>query len=367
MDIKFLDLQRITRENAIAYKEAVNRVIDSGWFLLGNEVRRFEKNFARYCMVDHAIGVANGLDGLRLVLRAYMEMGEMSREDEVIVPANTYIASILAITENQLKPVLVEPDIRTYNLDALQIEAAITPRTRGIMIVHLYGQCGYNEEIKRISRKYNLKVIEDNAQAQGALYDGKRTGSLALAAGTIFYPAKNLGASADAGAVTTNDSRLAGMVRKIANYGSEHKYQNEYTGLNSRMDEIQAAILDIKLKDLDECTRKRRKIADYYRQHISHPEIVLPCSASEDGHVWHLFVVRTPRRDQLQQYLKLNGIETLIHYPIPPHKQQAYKEWNHLSFPVTEEIHQTALSLPLSPVMEETEMEKVVNAVNRFR
>lgn len=364
--IKFLDLQKITAKNAAEIKIAVNRVIDSGWYLLGQEVKEFEKSFSKFCQVDHTIGVANGLDALQLIFRAYLELGIMEEGDEVIVPANTYIASILAITDNRLVPVLVEPDLETYNIDATQIEKAITSKTKAIMIVHLYGQCAYNTQIQKLCAKYNLKLIEDNAQAQGALFNGMPTGSLGDAAGTSFYPGKNLGAFGDAGAVTTNDPVLAEMVRALANYGSKQKYINEYAGLNSRLDEIQAAILDVKLKYLTIDTQRRKEIALRYRTEITNLKISLPHLIDEAAHVWHLFVIRTENRLALQEYLLQNGIQTLIHYPIPPYKQQAYKEMNVLSYPITEKIHNEVLSLPLSPVLEEHEIVKVINTLNQF-
>jgi dTDP-4-amino-4,6-dideoxygalactose transaminase len=364
--IKFLDLQKITQKNADEIKAAVDRVIDSGWYLLGNEVKEFEKNFASYCGVDHTIGVANGLDALRLILRAYMELALMQEGDEIIVPANTYIASLLAITENRLTPVLVEPDLNTYNIDPSKVVEAITPKTKAIMIVHLYGQCAYNEEIRQICNKYSLKLIEDNAQAQGALYNGKPTGSLGDAAGTSFYPGKNLGAFGDAGAVTTNDPILAEMVRTLANYGCQEKYVNNYAGLNSRLDEIQAAILGVKLKHLNADSERRREIALRYRNEITNPKIILPVVFNERAHVWHLFVIRTERRILLQEYLLKNDIQTLIHYPIPPHQQKAYKELNNLSFPLTEKIHNEVLSIPISPVMTNEEVSKVIKAINCY-
>jgi dTDP-4-amino-4,6-dideoxygalactose transaminase len=364
--VKFLDIQKITQKNADELKGAVNRVIDSGWYLLGNEVKEFEKNFSSYCGVEHTVGVANGLDALRLILRAYLEMGVMEYGDEIIVPANTYIASILAISENRLRPVLVEPDLCTYNLDPSKIESALTSKTKGVMLVHLYGQCAYNDQVKEICDRYQLKLIEDNAQAQGAIFRGKRTGSLGDAAGTSFYPGKNLGALGDAGAVTTDDSTLADTVRKLANYGSKFKYINEYLGLNSRMDEIQAAVLDIKLRYLDEDTQRRRDISDFYRSNILNPAITLPSAVNEEEHVWHLFVVRTPNRDDFQHYLSAHNVQTLIHYPIPPYKQQAYKEWNELSFPITDKIHKEIISLPISPVMTDQEINEVVVTVNNY-
>lgn len=365
--IKFLDLHKITQKNAFEIKEAVNRVIDSGWFLLGNEVKQFEENFAIFCGVKHCIGVANGLDALRLIFKGYIELGIMEEGDEVIVPANTYIASILAVSDNRLKPVLVEPDINTYNLDSTKIEAAITAKTKAIMLVHLYGQCAYNRQIEEIAEKYNLKIVEDNAQSQGACYEGRVTGSLGDAAGNSFYPGKNLGALGDAGAVTTNDTELSKVVRALANYGSKVKYVNEYIGLNSRLDEIHAAVLDVKLRYLSEDTLLRKKIAKRYLREINNPKITLPYLQNEDGHVWHLFVIRTENREVLQKYLADNGIQALIHYPIPPHHQIAYQEWNNLSFPITEQIHREVLSLPISPVLTMEEVEKVIDIINRYQ
>ena len=326
----------------------MNRVLDSGWYLLGKEVTAFEQAYAQYIGTRHCIGVANGLDALRLILRGIMELGQMAAGDEVIVPANTYIASILAITDNRLTPILVEPDIETYNIDPFQIEQKVTSRTRAIMIVHLYGRSAMHPEIQRLADKYGLKIIEDNAQAAGCFYGDRRTGSLGSAAGHSFYPGKNLGALGDAGAVTTDDDDLAKVIRALGNYGSSQKYVNDYQGLNSRLDEIQAAILRVKLARLDEDNQKRRAVAAYYLQHIDHPDIILPQDAP--GHVWHLFVIRCPNRDRLQQHLTDNGIQTLIHYPIPPHKQRAYYQWNDITLPITEQIHREVLSLPISPV-----------------
>ena len=373
--IKFLDLQKINARHSVELKEATARVIDSGWYLLGNEVKTFEENYAKYTGTKNCIGVANGLDALRLILRAYVEMGIMTEDDEVIVPANTYIASILAITDNRLKPVLVEPDINTHQIDDSLIETVITPKTRAIMIVHLYGQCAYTEKIGELCKKYNLKLIEDNAQAAGCVFaggsksltQGLKTGSLGDAAGHSFYPGKNLGCLGDGGAVTTNNDELAKVVRSLANYGSGKKYVFEYQGLNSRLDEIQAAMLDVKLKYLDADNEKRREVAKYYIENIKHPDIILPSSPVKGEHVWHLFVTRTARRNELQKYLTENGIQTLIHYPIPPHKQKCYSEWNQLSFPITENIHNDILSLPISQVLSLSEVENVVDILNDFR
>jgi len=364
--IKFLDLQQITAKYADELHEAVKRVIDSGWYLQGKENEQFEKNYAAYTTTKHAIGVANGLDALIWILRAYIEMGVMQEGDEVIVPANTYIASILAITENNLVPVLVEPSLDTLQIDDTLIEKAITKRTKAIMIVHLYGQCAYTKKIADICKQYNLKLIEDNAQAHGCLYNGRKTGSLGDAAGHSFYPGKNLGAFGDAGAVTTNDEELANTVRALANYGSRKKYVFEYTGRNSRLDELQAAVLNVKLKYLDGDLALRKQVAKYYMEHITNPKIVLPIVNDWDAHVFHLFPIRTKRRDELQKYLSDNGVQTIIHYPIPPHKQACYKEWNHLSFPITEQIHCEELSLPMSPVLTQDEIEMVVKLINEF-
>ena len=376
--IKFLDLKSITDSFEPELSQAVQRAVSSGWYLLGEENSQFEKEYGAYCGSKHCIGVANGLDALRLILKAYIEMGVMQEGDEIIVPANTYIASILAITDNRLVPVLVEPDINTYNIDPFLIEAKLTARTKAVMIVHLYGQIAMHPEIERLVSKYNLKLIEDCAQSQGAEYvttDGtiKRAGNIGDAAGHSFYPGKNLGALGDAGAVTTNDDELADIIRTIANYGSKIKYQNLYPGLNSRLDEIQAAVLRIKLRRLDADNQRRRSIADYYINHINKEQFILPAVANSTltvaetrSHVWHLFVIRNFHRAGLQKHLEANGVQSLIHYPIPPHRQQAYRQWNQMSFPVTEKIHNEVLSLPISPVMTDEEMQTVVKAVNLF-
>jgi dTDP-4-amino-4,6-dideoxygalactose transaminase len=371
--IKFLDLKKINDSFEPHLSQAIQRVLDSGWYLQGKEVAAFEQEYAQYIGVQHCIGCANGLDALRLILKAYIELGIMHEGDEVIVPANTYIASILAITDNRLVPVLVEPDIQTYNIDPFRIEEKLTERTRAIMIVHLYGQNSMHPEIARLVNKHNLKLIEDNAQAQGCCYGNKRTGALGHAAGNSFYPGKNLGALGDAGAVTTDDPELASVIRALGNYGSNKKYVNEFQGLNSRLDEIQAAILRVKLERLDEDNQKRREVADYYLRHIHHPEITLPIISRPDtsvtqnqSHVWHLFVVRCLDRDRLQKHLSESGIQTLIHYPIPPHLQQAYRSWNKLSLPITEQIHQQVLSLPIGTSMNANDVKSIVEAVNQF-
>lgn len=363
--IKFLDLQKINLAHQQEIEEKLLETFRSGWYLLGNAVKSFEENLASYIGASHAIGVANGLDALRLILRAYVEMGVMQKGDEIIVPANTYIASILAISDNGLVPVLVEPDPVTFNLDVTQIEQAITAKTKGIMLVHLYGRVVFSEELKTLSQKYNLKIIEDNAQAIGATYKGVKTGNLGDAAGFSFYPGKNLGALGDAGAVTTSDVELAQTIRALANYGSNQKYVNIYRGLNSRLDEIQAAVLDVKLKYIDAENARRREIANRYVAEINNKNIVLPqLPENQDEHVWHLFVIRTKERERLQNYLTENGVQTLIHYPIPPHQQEAYKEMNDFTFPVTENIHSEVLSLPISPVLTDEEVEKVISVIN---
>lgn len=364
--IKFLDLQKVTAKYADEIHEAVNRVVDSGWYLQGRENEKFEADYSRYIGTKHTVGCANGLDALVWIFRAYVEMGVMKPGDEVIVPANTYIASILAITENGLKPVLVEPRLDTYQIDDSLVEAAVTPRTRAVLIVHLYGQCAYTDRIGEICRKHGLKLVEDNAQAHGCLFKGRKTGSLGDAAGHSFYPGKNLGAFGDAGAVTTDDDRLAAVVRAVANYGSTKKYVFKYCGRNSRLDEIQAAVLDVKLRHLDEDVALRKEVARYYIEHIVNPAVVTPKVEDWDAHVFHIFTVRCAERDRLQRYLTENGVQTIIHYPIPPHKQECYKEWNSLSFPVTERIHDEELSLPMSPVMTREEVEKVVEIINKF-
>lgn len=366
--IKFLDLQKINLAHQQEIEERLLKTFRSGWYLLGNEVKVFEENLSRYIGVNHTIGVANGLDALRLILRAYIELGIIQKGDEIIVPSNTYIASILAISDNGLVPVLIEPHLENYNIDIAKIEEKITPKTKGILIVHLYGRTVFSEELKNLSKKHDLKIIEDNAQAIGAEWNGIKTGNLGDAAGFSFYPGKNLGALGDGGAVTTNDDELAKTIRALANYGSNQKYVNIYQGLNSRLDEIQAAVLDVKLKYIDEENNYRKKIAERYINEIKNPEVILPENPSNPKeHVWHLFVIRTSEREKLQNYLTENGIQTLIHYPIPPHKQEAYKEWNNLSFPISEKIHDEVLSLPISPVMTEEETEKVINTINNFK
>jgi dTDP-4-amino-4,6-dideoxygalactose transaminase len=368
--LNFLDLKGINDSFEPELSEAIKRVLSSGWYLLGKENEAFEQEFSSFIGTNQCIGVGNGLDALRLIFKAYIEIGIMKEGDEVIVPANTYIASILAITDNRLTPVFVEPDLNTYNIDPSKIEERITVRTKGIMIVHLYGQNAMQPEMQLLVDKYKLKLIEDNAQAAGCLYGDKRTGSLGHAAGHSFYPGKNLGALGDGGAVTTNDKKLASIIRALANYGSNKKYVNNYQGLNSRLDEIQAAVLRVKLKRLDIDNQRRCEIAKFYIENIRHPEIVLPSMNNKqkitNGHIFHLFVIRTPYRNQLHQYLTEKGIQTLIHYPVPPHKQLAYRHFNSLSLPITEQIHNEVLSLPISPVMTFQEMKLVVKTINEF-
>lgn len=365
--IKFLDLQKVNLQYKNEIEAKLLEVFRSGWYLMGSQLSNFEKNLSEYIGAKHTIGVANGLDALRLILRGYIELGVMNIGDEIIVPSNTYIASILAISDNGLVPVLVEPEINTYNIDICKIEEKITSKTKGILIVHLQGRVVFSDSLKEITRKHNLKIIEDNAQAIGAEWNGIKSGNLGDAAGFSFYPGKNLGALGDAGAVTTNDDDLMKAIRALANYGSNQKYVNIYKGLNSRLDEIQAAVLDIKLKYIDNENKIRREISKRFIDEIKNPAIILPeYPADENEHVWHVFVIRSERRDELQKYLTEKGVQTLIHYPIPPHKQEAYKVWNDLSFPISEKIHAEVLSLPISPVMDDDEISKIIDIINKF-
>ena len=384
MKVPFLSLKDITAKYADEIHEAALRVIDSGWYLQGKENELFERNYAEYIGSKYCIGCANGLDALIWIYRAYIELGIMQPGDEVIVPANTYIASILAITENGLKPILVEPNPETLEIDDSKIEAAISPRTKSILIVHLYGRCAMTEKIAEICKKYNLRLVEDNAQAHGCRFNGKRTGSIGSAAGHSFYPGKNLGALGDAGAVTTNDPELAAAVRALANYGSQRKYVFKYAGRNSRLDEIQAAILDVKLKYLDEDIKRRQEVAAYYYEHINNSVIELPKRLLDENNVYHLFPILVNEsklfhrrgmtakemRDSLHNYLEDNGIGTVIHYPIAPHKQECYAKeaWNvpQLQLPITEMIADCELSLPISPCMKQEQIEWVVKCVNEF-
>ena len=378
--IPFLNLKGVNQQYATELKEAAARVIDSGWYLQGSANAAFEEHYAQYIGTRFCVGVANGLDALTLIYRAWIEMGVMTPGDEVIVPANTYIASILAISENGLKPVLVEPDEETLEMDDRLIEAAITPRTRSVMVVHLYGRCAYTEHIGELCKKYGLKLVEDNAQAHGCQYNrGTRTGCLGDAAGHSFYPTKNLGAFGDAGAVTTDDDELADVIRALGNYGSARHYVFDYQGRNSRMDEIQAAILLAKLRDLDANNQRRKEIAALYINKVKHPDILLP-QCDRDS-VYHIFPLLCSRRDELQRYLADNGVGTEIHYPIPPHRQRCYakgaqnwlselselSEWPSLSLPITERIHAEELSIPCNPALSDDETARIVALINRFK
>lgn len=365
--IPFLDLKAINTQYRDELIAAATRVIDSGWYIQGTEVKAFEEEFADYCGSRHCIGVANGLDALTLTLRAWKEMGKLKEGDEVIVPANTYIASILAITENRLKPVLVEPDEATFNLCPEKTAAAITPNTKAIVAVHLYGQISPMPELMQLADKHGLLVLEDAAQAHGASIEGRKAGSWGHAAGFSFYPGKNLGALGDAGAVTTDDEELAKTIRALGNYGSHKKYENLYQGVNSRLDEIQAAMLRVKLRHLDEEIESRRNVAEYYLAHIDNPHIQLPAMGDRESHVWHLFVVRSAKRDELQQHLAEQGVQTLIHYPVPPHQQKAYLAWQSQHHPMTESIHKTVLSLPMGPTLSTQGCNDVTTACNDWQ
>ena len=364
--IKLLDLQAITMQHGDEYKDAVKRVIESGWFLQGKENERFEQDYAQYIGTKECVAVANGLDALYLLMRAYKEMGVMQDGDEIIVPANTYIATIIAITRNNLVPVLVEPTWEHLEMDIDMIENHITGRTKGVMIVHLYGRIAYNDKLGEICKKHHLKLMEDCAQSHGCTWRGTKTGALGDCAAHSFYPGKNLGALGDAGAVTTNDVELASVIRALANYGSQKKYVFKYVGMNSRMSEVDAAVLDVKLKYLDEDNKKRQELAAYYYENIKNPLITLPKRIADENNVYHQFPIFCERRDELQEYLKINGVQTLIHYPIPPHKQECYKEWNNRNYPITENIHAQELSIPINQVVLKKEACKVVRVLNSF-
>ena len=371
MRVPFLDLRSINARHREELIASATRVIDSGWYIQGQELKTFEREFADYCGTKHCIGVANGLDALTLTLRAWKELGKLKEGDEVIVPANTYIASVLAITENRLKPVLVEPDEATYDIDPCNIEPVVTARTRVILPVHLYGQLADMPALLKIAARHDLMILEDSAQAHGASVGGRKAGSWGHASGFSFYPGKNLGALGDAGAITTNDDKLAQTLRALGNYGSHEKYKNIYQGVNSRLDEVQAAFLSVKLKYLDEEIAQRRRIAKIYMDGIKNPSITVPAlkggsAMTLESHVWHLFVVRCRQREALQKHLAGMGIHTLIHYPIPPHQQQGYSEWNELRFDLTERIHREVLSLPIGPTMTEDEAFFVAQACNEF-
>ncbi len=369
--IEFLNLKKVNAQYQKDLKAACARVIDSGWYIMGTELEAFEREFADYCESEYCIGVANGLDALVLILRAYIELGIISKGDEIIVPSNTYIASILAISENGLTPVLVEPNVDTFNINSNLIEASITDKTKAILTVHLYGQVTDIDEINVIAKKHNLKVIEDCAQAHGALYTNsikqlKKVGSLGDAAGFSFYPGKNLGALGDGGAVTTNDSQLADTIVGLRNYGSHEKYKNVYRGINSRLDEIQAAMLLVKLGYLDKDIKIKQNIARKYLTGINNTLITLPKVESIEAHVWHLFVIKVTQRDNLSKFLTANGVQTQIHYPVPPHKQGAYKEWSTDTYPISEKLHDQVISLPISPVMTDNDVNKVIAVCNAF-
>jgi dTDP-4-amino-4,6-dideoxygalactose transaminase len=364
--IPFLNLKEINAQYAEQLKDACSRVIDSGWYLMGKELEQFESQFSNYCGTTHCVGVANGLDALTLTLRAWKELGKLQDGDEVIVQANTYIASILAITENNLTPVLVEPHEATFNLCPNIVEKAITPKTKVILPVHLYGQISPMPELMKIAEQHNLLVLEDCAQAHGAEINGKKAGNWGDAGAFSFYPGKNLGALGDAGAVTTNDSQLAETIKALGNYGSHKKYENIYQGVNSRLDEIQAAMLGVKLQYLDEEIQARRKVGTAYLQNIKNEHIQLPHLMSNEEHVFHLFVIRVHNREKFQAYLSSMGVQSLIHYPTPPHQQAAYKDWNNRVFPVTELLHKQVLSLPISPVMTVNQVEQVIMVCNGY-
>jgi len=364
--VKFLDLLKINQQYEEEIFKSFKDFFNSGWYIMGESLRKFEREYAVYCGTTYCLGVANGLDALILILKAYIQLGKIEEKDEIIVPSNTYIASILAISHNNLVPVLVEPELNTYNIDPAIIEEKITSKTKAILAVHLYGQTANMSAIEEIARKHNLLVIEDCAQAHGATHRGVKAGALGDAAGHSFYPGKNLGALGDAGAITTNDADLADAIRALRNYGSHVKYENLYKGVNSRLDELQAAVLSVKLQGLDADNAKRNNIANYYNQHIKNKHVILPIVGGDNIHVWHVYVVRSKKRDDLKRYLEDNGIQTIIHYPIPPHKQNAYSEWNSLSLPISELIHNEIISLPISPVMGQEEVEKVVVVLNEF-
>lgn len=370
--IKFLDLKAINDSFEPELSDSIKSVLDSGWYLQGKETALFEAEYAQYIGSKHCIGVANGLDALRLILKAYLVLGIFEEGDEVIVPANTFIATLLAISDNRLNPVLVEPDADTFNLDSAKIEEKIGPKTKAIMAVHLYGQNAIDTTVLDLAKKYNLKIIEDNAQAIGAEWEGRKTGNIGEATGHSFYPGKNLGALGDGGAVTTNDGELAAVIRALANYGSTKKYVHDYAGLNSRLDELQSAILRVKLRRLDIDNQNRRKVAAFYLDNLNHKDILTPTLPNNQSaknylqHVWHLFVLKCTRRSELQDYLTTNQVQTIVHYPIPPHQQKAYLNLGHLKFPITEKLSKGVISIPLSPVMKREEMEEVVRIINSF-
>jgi dTDP-4-amino-4,6-dideoxygalactose transaminase len=365
--IRFLDIHKINAPYQEAFHRKLQETLDKGWFILGDEVAAFERGYASFCGTSHCVGTANGLDALTLIFRAYAELGKLSKDDEVIVPANTYIASIIAVLQAGLTPVLCEPDAASFNIDPSKIEALVTPKTKAVLAVHLYGRLADVQAIDDIAKKQGLLVIEDAAQAHGAEDPmGNRAGNLGDAAGFSFYPGKNFGALGDAGAVTTRDGELADMIRSLRNYGSKTKYYNDQIGMNSRLDELQAAFLNVKMPDIDSGNSHRRMLANLYIENVRNPKIGLPEYNGGRGHVFHLFVVRTPDRDALRNYLKENGVETLIHYPVAPHRQKALRSWNGLSFPITESIHREVLSLPISQVMDESDVLAIADLLNRY-
>jgi dTDP-4-amino-4,6-dideoxygalactose transaminase len=367
MKIPFLDISKNYRESKLEIDGAIQRVLDSGWYILGQEVKAFEKEFANYCGTKYCIGVGSGLDALILILRAYKVLGQLKEKDEIIVPANTYIASILAIIEAGLSPVLVEPKLDTFNINPSEVKKVITNKTKGIMAVHLYGQLAEMDTLKKIALDNDLLLFEDAAQAHGASNKkNKRAGNLSDAAGFSFYPGKNLGAFGDGGAITTNNHQLAEMVKVIRNYGSAKKYYNQVKGINSRLDEIQAAILRVKLKRLDEHNECRRQFAKIYLENISNPDIILPNYSLGNDHVFHLFVIRTKQREKLIKYLNEANIQTMIHYPLPPHRQDALNEYSNISLPVTEKIHKEVLSLPIGPTLNKSDVDIIINCINHF-
>lgn len=364
--IPFLDLKSINQQYQQELKEACARVIDSGWYIMGNELAAFEQEFAAYCGIQYCLGVANGLDALTLTLRAWKELGRLQAGDEVIVPANTYIASVLAITENDLVPVLVEPDEDSFNLNISNIQNALTEKTKAILPVHLYGKISPMDEIIKLANEHQLLVLEDCAQSHGARIKDRKCGAWGHAAGFSFYPGKNLGALGDAGAITTNDKELYDVLIALRNYGSHKKYENKYQGVNSRLDEIQAAMLRVKLHHLDGETASRQEIAKRYRTEINNPLVILPKVENEAEHVWHLFVVRSKQRKQLQSWLSQHNIQTLIHYPIPPHKQKAFDNFSKYKLPITETLHDQVLSLPMDPNLSKESIDEIIKVMNEF-
>lgn len=364
--IKFLDLQQVNARHREAFQSKLDGMLDKGWFILGGQTKSFESGFAQYCGVKHCVGVGNGLDALNLIFRACIELGKMRKGDEVIVASNAYIACILSISETGLKPILVEPDPHTFNLDPKNIEAQITSKTKAILAVHLYGQLCEMDALQQICDKHGLLLVEDAAQAHGATSRAKKAGSFGIAAGFSFYPTKNLGALGDAGAVTTNDDELANTVSMLRNYGSDQKYYNLVKGVNSRLDEIQAAFLNVKLPFLDEENEIRRQIAGRYFSEINNPKIQLPKCENLESHAFHLFVVKTENREGLASFLLENGIESQIHYPVAPHRQEAFGEWNDLHFPISEALHETVLSIPLNPILTDAKIDHIIRVLNQF-